>query len=136
MLICWIDPSGRTYHQSKVLGSLTRFTVTSPGYQYCSNVIMSCHVMSSLVLSFPVLACPVLSCHVMLCGQRFKYIPVSLTPLFWGLKSTLPYPCIPYINPDDLKGIDDPKADDATLTTLMTLTYPNIPYINLARVST
>ncbi len=48
----------------------------------------------------------------------------------------MPYPTIPYINPDDLKGIDDPKDDDATLTILMILAYPSIPYINLARVST
>ena len=49
---------------------------------------------------------------------------------------TLPYPSILYINPDDLKDIDDPKADDETLKTLVTLTYPSIPYINLVRVST
>ena len=49
---------------------------------------------------------------------------------------TLSYPSIPYINRDDLKGLDDPEADDETLTTLMTLTYPSIPYISLARVST
>jgi len=67
-------------------------------------------------------------------GCRVVWTPLLL-PLNVPCRA-LPYPSIPYINPDDLKGLDDPQDDDETLTTLMALNYPSIPYITLARVST